>query len=144
MVLELKEGISNSFESSIVFSTYSNNKTFVSSYMAIFEALWKYIDLFEKFKEIDKKHELQESNLEKQIELKTQYLLKINDNLEEINEEFIRKEKALKKTNKELIENEHKKGESISMIAHELRTPLVLIQAIYRNVIEIRKYGKIK
>ena len=68
----------NSFENSIVFSIYSNNKTFVSSYMAIFESLWRYIDLYEKFKEIDKKLKFQQINLEKEIELKTQHLLKIN------------------------------------------------------------------
>ena len=36
-------------------------------------------------------------NLEKQIEQKTQYLLKINENLEEINEEFLRKGKGIEK-----------------------------------------------
>ena len=56
MILELKVKISNSFRNSIVFSIYSNNKTFVSSYISIFESLWRYIDLLEKFKEIDKRH----------------------------------------------------------------------------------------
>ena len=60
MVLELKDGIYNSFENAIVFSIYSNNKTFVSSYISIFESLWRYIDLLEKFKEIDKRYKIQE------------------------------------------------------------------------------------
>ncbi len=76
-----------------MFSIYSNNKTFVSSYISIFESLWRYIDLFKKFKEIEKELKIQEDNLEKQIEHKTQHLLKINKNLEELNREFERKKK---------------------------------------------------
>ncbi|MDQ6723941.1 MAG: HAMP domain-containing histidine kinase [Thermoproteota archaeon] len=128
LVLELKDGPCISFGNSIVFSIYSNNKTFVSSYIAIFESLWRYVDLSEKFKEINKTLKIHESNLEKQIEYKTRHLLKINNNLEELNREFERKEYALKKTNNELIKNENKKEEFISMIAHELRTPLVPIK----------------
>ena len=76
MVLELKDGIYNSFENAIVFSIYSNNKTFVSSYVSIFESLWRYIDLLEKFKEIDKKHKIQEADLEKSNRTKNSVFIK--------------------------------------------------------------------
>ncbi len=143
MVLELKIGSNNSFANSIEFSIYSNNKSFVSSYLSIFESLWRYIDLFEKFKEMDKKNKIHKYNLEKQIERKTQYLLKINNNLEELNREFQRKEKSLKKSNKELIETENKKGEFISMIAHELRTPLVPIKGYTEMLLKTEKMGQL-
>ena len=90
----------------------------------------------EKFKEIDKKYKIQEDKLKNQIEQKTQYLLKINKNLEELNNEFSEKEMALKKTNMELIETENKKEEFISMVAHELRTPLVPIKGYTEMIIE--------
>jgi signal transduction histidine kinase len=143
MVLELKDGIYNSFENAIVFSIYSNNKTFVSSYVSIFESLWRYIDLLEKFKEIDKRHKIQEADLKNQIEQKTRYLLKINKNLEELNQEYSEKEKALKETNMELIETENKKEEFISMVAHELRTPLVPIKGYAEMLLKDESLGKL-
>jgi two-component system, OmpR family, sensor histidine kinase VicK len=143
MVLELKDGIYDRFENAIVFSIHSNNKTFVASYVSIFESLWRYIDLVEKFKEIDKKHKIQEADLKNQIEQKTQYLLKINKNLEELNQEYSEKEKALKKTNLELIETENKKEEFISMVAHELRTPLVPIKGYAEMLLKDESLGKL-
>ena len=143
MVLELKDGIYNRFENAIVFSIYSNNKTFVASYVSIFESLWRYINLLEKFKEIDKKHKIQEADLKNQIEQKTRYLLKINKNLEELNQEYSEKEKALKKTNMELIETENKKEEFISMVAHELRTPLVPIKGYAEMLLRDESLGEL-
>ena len=143
MVLELKDNLSKNFGNSIVFSICSNNKIFVSSYISIFESLWKYIDLIKKLKEIEKELKIHENNLEKQIQYKTQNLLTINEELKLLNREFERKEKELKKTNKELIENENKKEEFISMIAHELTITSCTNQRIHRNVIDIKKNGSI-
>jgi signal transduction histidine kinase len=143
MVLELKDNLSENFGNSIVFSIYSNNKIFVSSYTSIFESLWKYIDLFEKLEGIEKKFKIHENNLEKQIQEKTQNLLRINDELKELNREFERKEIELKRTNKELIETENKKEEFISMIAHELRSPLVPIKGYTEMLLISKKMGQL-
>jgi len=62
MVLELKDNLSKNFGSSIVFSIYSNNKIFVSSYISIFESLWKYIDLIKKLKKTEKELKNNEKN----------------------------------------------------------------------------------
>ena len=143
MVLELKDNLSKNFGSSIVFSIYSNNKIFVSSYISIFESLWKYIDLIKKLKETEKELKNHENNLEKQIQCKTQNLSRINEELKELNREFERKEKELKKTNRELIENENKKEEFISMIAHELRSPLVPIKGYTEMLLISKKMGQL-
>ena len=143
MVLELKDNLSKNFGSSIVFSIYSNNKIFVSSYISIFESLWKYIDLIKKLKETEKELKNHENNLEKQIQYKTQNLSRINEELKQLNKEFERKEKELKKTNRELIENENKKEEFISMIAHELRSPLVPIKGYTEMLLISKKMGQL-
>jgi two-component system sensor histidine kinase VicK len=143
MVLELKDNLSKNFGSSIVFSIYSNNKIFVSSYISIFESLWKYIDLIKKLKETEKELKNHENNLEKQIQCKTQNLSRINEELKELNREFERKEKELKKTNRELIETENKKEEFISMIAHELRSPLVPIKGYAEMLLISKKMGQL-
>ena len=143
MVFELKDNLSKNFGSSIVFSIYSNNKIFVSSYISIFESLWKYIDLIKKLKETEKELKNHENNLEKQIQYKTQNLSRINEELKQLNKEFERKEKELKKTNRELIENENKKEEFISMIAHELRSPLVPIKGYAEMLLISKKMGQL-
>jgi len=143
MVFELKDNLSKNFGSSIVFSIYSNNKIFVSSYISIFESLWKYIDLIKKLKETEKELKNHENNLEKQIQYKTQNLSRINEELKQLNKEFERKEKELKKTNRELIETENKKEEFISMIAHELRSPLVPIKGYTEMLLISKKMGQL-
>ena len=103
IVIDLKSNNMNSFTNSITFSIYSNNKTIVSSYISIFESLWKYINLFLQFKDINKKLKFQEMDLEKKIELKTHHLLKVNENLIKLNKEFKDKENSFKKANEELL-----------------------------------------
>ena len=119
IVIDLKSNNMNSFTNSIAFSIYSNNKTIVSSYISIFESLWKYINLFLQFKDINKKLKFQEMDLEKKIELKTHHLLKVNENLIKLNKEFKDKENSFKKANEELLRIDRSKNEFISMIGHE-------------------------
>src|SRR4029079_13736181 len=55
IIIDVKSNNMNSFTNSIAFSICSNNKAIVSSYIYIFESLWKYISLFLQFKDINKK-----------------------------------------------------------------------------------------
>ncbi len=143
LVLELKDNSIDSFENTIVFSIYSNNKTFVTSYIAIFESLWRYIELFKQFKEIDKNFKFQESNLENQIEQKTQNLLKINKNLEVLHKKVLKEKRALKKSNWELVTTDKVKNEFISMMSHELRTPLVPIKGYTEMLLKTGLLGEL-
>ena len=139
----MKDNSIDSFENTIVFSIYSNNKTFVTSYIAIFESLWRYIELFKQFKEIDKNFKFQESNLENQIEQKTQNLLKINKNLEVLHKKVLKEKRALKKSNWELVTTDKVKNEFISMMSHELRTPLVPIKGYTEMLLKTGLLGEL-
>ncbi|MGN6628820.1 MAG: ATP-binding protein [Candidatus Nitrosocosmicus sp.] len=141
MILELKEDSKDSFANSIVFSIESNNKIFVASYIAIFESLWKYLDLLDQFKDAENKIKIQKENLQQQIDNKTRHLLKVNSDLKKLNKVYANKESALRATNEKLIEIEYKKDEFISMVAHELRTPLVPIKGYTEMLLKSENMG---
>ena len=128
MILDLKNDTDDSFRNSFIFSIHSNNKILVASYVTIFESVWRYIELLKRIKENEQKFKIKAYTLEKQIKYQTSNFFKVNDSLKELNKTLMIKEKALEKTNRDLIENENRKEEFISMIAHELRTPLVPIK----------------
>jgi two-component system, OmpR family, sensor histidine kinase VicK len=141
MILELKKDSKASFGNSIVFSIESNNKIFVASYIAIFESLWNYLDLLEQLKNAENKIQIQKESLQKQIDNKSRHLLKVNSELKRLNKVYAKKERDLRSTNETLIEIEYKKDEFISMIAHELRTPLVPIKGYTEMLLKSGNMG---
>jgi two-component system, OmpR family, sensor histidine kinase VicK len=55
LVMELKDDSKITFVEAIGLSTYSNSKAGVSSYIAIFENLWRQTELYEQLKEVHEK-----------------------------------------------------------------------------------------
>ncbi|MEJ7641940.1 MAG: HAMP domain-containing sensor histidine kinase [Candidatus Nitrosocosmicus sp.] len=144
IIIELNDDYHNfSIKNSLKYLIFSNNKTFVSSYLSVFQSLWRSFDLLKQLKEIDNKVIFQEANLENQIARKTEYLLKINNDLEALNREYVRKDEELKKTNEELLNSNIVKNEFISMISHELRTPLVPIKGYTEMLLNPRLLGEL-
>jgi two-component system, OmpR family, sensor histidine kinase VicK len=143
LVAEVKDDTKELFIDAVGFVTYSNSTPTVLSYAAIFDGLWSYIDLSKQFTHVNKKLERQEADLKNQIDQKTQYLLKINKNLEKLNQEYATKEKELNMANKSLLETDRFKNEFISMISHELRTPLVPIKGYTQMLLKTEKFGEL-
>ena len=144
ILLELNDDYHNfSIKNSLKYLIFSNNKTFVSSYISVFQSLWRSFDLLKQLKEIDNKVIFQEANLENQIVRQTEYLLKINNDLEALNREYVRKDEELKKTNEELLNSNIVKNEFISMISHELRTPLVPIKGYTEMLLNPKLLGEL-
>ena len=51
LVMEIRDDLKTTFVEAIGLSTYSNSKAGVSSYVAIFENLWRQTELYEQLKE---------------------------------------------------------------------------------------------
>ncbi len=143
LILELKDDYQDNFEKSIKFLVYSNNKSIVLSNVTIFDELWEHADLVKQYKRLNEKLKLQEYDLEKQIENKTRDLLIVNDNLEKTNRELSKKEEKLRKSNEELIKADISKHEFISMISHELKTPLVPIKGYTEMLLKSKLLGEL-
>jgi two-component system, OmpR family, sensor histidine kinase VicK len=81
VIVEAKDDTKDSSYDAAGISTYSNSKTFVSSYVSIFESLWNQTELYEQLK----KSNAQLANLYKQV-VATNEQMKINSNVQK---EFI-------------------------------------------------------
>jgi two-component system, OmpR family, sensor histidine kinase VicK len=81
VIVESKDDTKHSSYDAAGISTYSNSKTFVSSYVSIFESLWNQTELYEELK----KSNAQLTNLYKQVVAANEQL-KINSNTQK---EFI-------------------------------------------------------
>jgi signal transduction histidine kinase len=73
-------------------------------------------------------------------ELATQFE-KMRLNIKQYVDYILKKDRELEKANRELIENENKKDEFISMISHELRTPIVPIKGYTEMLLEHKLIG---
>lgn len=100
LVMEIKDDLKTSFDEAIGLSTYSNSRAGVSSYVAIFENLWKQTELYEDIKKTNEQLELNDKARKEFInvaahELRTpiqpiiglsQILLSKTGNIEQYNE----------------------------------------------------------
>ena len=77
VIVEAKDDTKDSSYDAAGISTYSNSKTFVSSYVSIFESLWNQTELYEQLK----KSNAQLTNLYKQV-VATNEQMKINSNVQ--------------------------------------------------------------
>jgi signal transduction histidine kinase len=68
---------------------------------------------------------------------------KMRQSIKKYIENILEKEKELEKANKELVEDEHRKGQFISMISHELRIPLVPIKGYTEMLLRAEKLGSL-
>ena len=68
---------------------------------------------------------------------------KMRQSIKKFIENILEKEKELEKANKELVEDEHRKGQFISMISHELRTPIVPIKGYTEMLLHPEKLGSL-
>ena len=64
LVMELKDDSKDTFIEAIGFSTYSNSKQAVLSYVAIFENLWKQYELYQEIKESNENLKMANEKLE--------------------------------------------------------------------------------
>jgi two-component system, OmpR family, sensor histidine kinase VicK len=74
LVMELRDDSKATFIEAIGLSTYSNSKAGVSSYIAIFENLWKQTELYDLLKESTKKLELAYEQLKRHDKMQEEFI----------------------------------------------------------------------
>ena len=119
-VIELLDDTKEHFVEAIGLSTYSNSKSSVLSYVSIFENLWALTELYQEVKEANEKLEIANEKLKRKEE-KQQAL---TSSLEKTNEELVGLSQLLSKSYAELSAANNAKEEFMSMVSHELKTPL--------------------
>jgi len=117
LIMELKDDSKDSFIEAIGRSIYSNSTSSVLSYATIFENLW------------------QQSELYDQIKL-------ANERLAEKSEQIILKDKELQNLIFKLLQEDKSKEEFMSMVSHELKTPISVIKFYTDMLLKISKMGQ--
>ena len=117
LIMELKDDSKDSFIEAIGPSIYSNSTSSVLSYVTIFENLW------------------QQSELYDQIKL-------ANERLAEKSEQIVLKDKELQNLVFKLLQEDKSKEEFMSMVSHELKTPISVIKFYTDMLLKISKMGQ--
>jgi len=117
LIMELKDDSKDSFIEAIGRSIYSNSTSSVLSYATIFENLW------------------QQSELYDQIKL-------ANERLAEKSEQIVLKDKELQNLIFKLLQEDKSKEEFMSMVSHELKTPISVIKFYTDMLLKISKMGQ--
>jgi signal transduction histidine kinase len=74
LVMELKDDSTATFDEAIGYSTYSNSKPGVFSYVSIFENLWKQTELYQQVKESNKQLELAYEKLKISDKMQSEFI----------------------------------------------------------------------
>ena len=109
LIMELKDDSRNDFLEAVGSSIYSNSAATVSSYGSIFEKLWQQSELYEQ-------------------------IIVANEHIEEKSEQILLKDKELETLILKLLEQDRSKEEFMSMVSHELKTPISVIR-IYSDML---------
>lgn len=117
LIMELKDDSKDSFIEAIGPSIYSSSTFSVLSYVTIFENLWQQSELYE------------------QIKL-------ANERLAEKSEQIILKDKELQNLIFKLLQEDKSKEEFMSMVSHELKTPISVIKFYTDMLLKISKMGQ--
>ena len=117
LIMELKDDSKDSFIEAIGPSIYSSSTSSVLSYVTIFENLWQQSELYE------------------QIKL-------ANERLAEKSEQIILKDKELQNLIFKLLQEDKSKEEFMSMVSHELKTPISVIKFYTDMLLKISKMGQ--
>ncbi len=138
-VMELRDDTKDNLRDAIGLSIHSNSQASVQSYVSIYENLWNVNELYQNIKYTNRKlessykqlklKEARQQELSSSLEQTNKELVNIGALLAKSNEELVKKEMELKKANEELKAVDKAKDEFISMVSHELTTPLVPIKS---------------
>jgi signal transduction histidine kinase len=116
LILELKDDTKDNFVDAIGPSIYSHSVSSVSSYTTIFENLWHQSELYEQ-------------------------IVHANRELEEKSQQIILKDKELQGLIFKLLEEDKSKDEFMSMVSHELKTPISVIKFYADMLLRINIMG---
>jgi two-component system, OmpR family, sensor histidine kinase VicK len=117
LIMELKDDSKGSFIEAIGPSIHSSSTSSVLSYVTFFENLWQQSELYE------------------QIKL-------ANERLAEKSEQIILKDKELQNLIFKLLQEDKSKEEFMSMVSHELKTPISVIKFYTDMLLKISKMGQ--